>query len=190
MISITANHTGSELAQSYDQLSDLLAALPGVVYGINAGVDYDIDNDGVDGRNHWLGADAWDAYHGKETSSTLLNVEDALDAADNLERDMAAHKMLRRIWCIEADDLTLDAAVASTKYVDFVVDGYGCYRYRNEHGFWVKPVLDGIYPTLAEAIAERDDRRRHEIEDYLDADCERAHAEAEAAAQHTVEEIA
>ena len=121
MISITANHTGSELAQSYDQLSDLLAALPGVVYGINAGVDYDIDNDGVDGRNHWLGAEAWDAYHGKETSSTLLNVEDALDIADNLERDMAKHKMMRRIWCIESEDLTQDAVVASTKYVDFVV---------------------------------------------------------------------
>lgn len=190
MISITANHTGSELANSYDSLSDLLAALPGVVYAIDAGVDYDIDNDGVDGQQHWLGAEAWDAYHGKETGSDLLNVEDAMDSADGLERDMAAHKMMRRIWCIEADDLTQDAVVVSTKYVDFVVNGYGCYRARNEHGFWVKPVLDGIYPTLAAAIAERDDRRRHEIEDYLDADCERAHAEAEAAAEHTVEEIA
>ena len=190
MISIIANHTGSDLAQSYEQLSDLLADLPGVVYGINAGVDYDIDNDGV-GRQSWLSAGAWDAYHGKETGTTLLNVEDAMDSADGLERDMAAHKMMRRIWCIEADDLTQDAVVVSTKYVDFVVNGYGCYRAQNEHGFWVRPELDGVYPTLAAAIAERDDRRAHEIEDYLDSGCEdRAYAEAEAAAQHTVEEIA
>ena len=127
MISIIAtSRKFADLAgRTYSDLSDLILDVTETgsstaVLAIDDSQGYDIDCDGVDGEQLWLGSSVWDAHRCRETSG-LYSIADALEQSAGFAANMLRTKGTRRIWAIARKDMTQDASISCRHYVDFEI---------------------------------------------------------------------
>lgn len=111
--------------RTYSDLSDLILDITETgsstaVLAIDDSLGYDIDCDGCDGEQLWLGSSVWDAHHCRETAG-LYSIANALEQSAGFAANMIKAKGQRRIWAIARKDMTQDASISCHHYVDFEI---------------------------------------------------------------------